>query len=48
MKRLLIASAAVAVVALSLTATAFAKTSQLSWAGQSWHVFHSTGSLGQV
>jgi hypothetical protein len=50
MKRLLITSAAVAASALALTATAFAGTKQppFTWAGQSWHVFHSTGKLGQV
>jgi hypothetical protein len=48
MKRLLITSAAVAASALALTSTAFAGTPQLSWAGQSWHVFHSKGNLGQV
>ena len=48
MKRLLVTSAAVAAAALTLTATAFAATPKLSWAGHTWNVFNSTGKLGQV
>jgi Glycosyl hydrolases family 16 len=43
----LLTSAAVAVSALALTATAHAGT-LLTWSGQSWHFFQSTGKLGQV
>src|SRR5689334_11929973 len=43
----LLTSAAVAVSALALTATAYAGT-QLTFASHYWHVFKSTGKLGQV